>query len=159
MLVVLPASIAFGVTVYSAIGPTYAAYGAIAGIVGATVIGLVAATLRGTDRLISAPCAPAAAVLAAFAIELSVRRRLVGDRAADDHARGHRRSSSRSCSGFVGIGRLIRYISYPVVAAISAVGLIIIGSQIPASSVPRLTLQMVWTSSFRHRHGTGAPSR
>ena len=66
MLVVLPASIAFGVTVYSAIGPTYAAYGAIAGIVGATVIGLVAATLGGTDRLISAPCAPAAAVLATW---------------------------------------------------------------------------------------------
>ena len=70
MLVALPASMAFGMTVYSVLGPAYAAYGAIAGIVGATVIGLVASTLGGTDRLISAPCAPAAAVLAAFAYEL-----------------------------------------------------------------------------------------
>ena len=60
MLVALPASITLGVIVYSVLGPTYAAYGAIAGIVGATVIGLVASTLGGTDRLISAPCAPAA---------------------------------------------------------------------------------------------------
>ena len=68
MLVALPASIAFGVTIYTAIGPTHAALGALAGIVGASVIGLMASTFGGTDRLISAPCAPAAAVLSAFAI-------------------------------------------------------------------------------------------
>ena len=66
-----PASIAFGVTVYSAVGPSYAAIGALAGVIGATVVGLLASTLGGTDRLISAPCAPAAAVLTAFAIELT----------------------------------------------------------------------------------------
>ena len=62
MLVALPAAIAFGVTVFSAIGPAYAVHGALAGIVGTVAIGLVAAPLGGTDRLISAPCAPAAAV-------------------------------------------------------------------------------------------------
>jgi len=40
MLVALPASIAFGVTIYSAIAPAHAALGALAGIVGATVIRL-----------------------------------------------------------------------------------------------------------------------
>ena len=45
MLVALPASIAFGVTVYAAMGPAYAAYGALAGIIGATVMGLVASTM------------------------------------------------------------------------------------------------------------------
>ena len=63
MLVALPASVAFGVTVYSAVSPYYAAFGALAGILGATALGLIAPTLGGTDRLISAPCAPAAAVL------------------------------------------------------------------------------------------------
>lgn len=132
MLVVLPASIAFGVTVYSAIGPTYAAYGAIAGIVGATVIGLVAATLGGTDRLISAPCAPAAAVLAAFAIEL-VRQGVASSVIVLLMIMlGVIAGLIQILLGFVGIGRLIRYIPYPVVSGyLSAVGLIIIGSQIP----------------------------
>src|SRR5512142_1036024 len=70
MLVALPAAVAFGVTVYSAISPQYAAFGALAGILGAAALGLIAPTFGGTDRLISAPCAPAAAVLSAFAIEL-----------------------------------------------------------------------------------------
>ena len=70
MLVALPAAVAFGVTVYAAIGPQYAAFGALTGILGATALGLIAPTFGGTDRLISAPCAPAAAVLSAFAIEL-----------------------------------------------------------------------------------------
>ena len=72
MLVALPASIAFGVTVYSAISPGHAPLGALAGIIGAIVIGSLAAVLGGTDRLISAPCAPAAALLSAFAIEMAV---------------------------------------------------------------------------------------
>lgn len=55
---------------YSAINPHYAAFGALVGILGATALGLIAPTFGGTDRLISAPCAPAAAVLSAFAIQL-----------------------------------------------------------------------------------------
>ena len=70
MLVALPAAVAFGVTVYAAIGPHYVALGAVAGMLGAAALGLIAPVFGGTDRLISAPCAPAAAVLSAFAIEL-----------------------------------------------------------------------------------------
>ncbi len=51
MLVALPSAIAFGVTIYAAISPGYAAVGALAGIIGATVIGLVAGTLGGTDQV------------------------------------------------------------------------------------------------------------
>ena len=68
MLVALPASVAFGVTVYAAIDPHYAAFGALAGVLGAMALGLIAPTFGGTDRLITAPCAPAAAVLSAFAM-------------------------------------------------------------------------------------------
>ena len=68
MLVALPSAIAFGVTIYAAIGPAYASLGAIAGILGATALGLVAPALGGTNRLITAPCAPAAAVMAAVAV-------------------------------------------------------------------------------------------
>ncbi|WP_083518513.1 SulP family inorganic anion transporter [Dechloromonas denitrificans] len=132
MLVALPASIAFGVTIYAAIAPSYAAIGALAGIIGATVIGLVASTLGGTDRLISAPCAPAAAVLSAFAIEL------VGQ-GIDPNTivlllvlLGVLAGIVQLLLGFIGVGRLIKYIPYPVVSGyLSGVGLIIIGSQIP----------------------------
>src|SRR3990172_10394929 len=70
MLVALPSAIAFGVTIYSPLGGSYAAYGALAGILGATALGFVAPLLGGTNRLITAPCAPAAAVMSALAIEL-----------------------------------------------------------------------------------------
>ena len=62
MLVALPSAIAFGVTIYASLGGSYAAYGALAGILGATALGLVASSMGGTNRLITAPCAPAAAV-------------------------------------------------------------------------------------------------
>jgi SulP family sulfate permease len=58
MLVVLPASVAFGVTIYAAIGPEYAGLGAFAGVLGAVALGIIAPILGGTDRLVSAPCAP-----------------------------------------------------------------------------------------------------
>ena len=104
MLVALPAAIAFGVTVYSAIAPSYAAIGALAGIIGATVIGLVASTLGGTDRLISAPCAPAAAVLSAFAIELTSQGVAPG-------------ACRRSSSGFRPAGKEVCVTVPPVVRA------------------------------------------
>jgi len=132
MFVALPAAIAFGVTVYGAIGPTLAGQGAVAGIVGATLMGLVASALGGAPRLISAPCAPAAAVLSAFAIEMVSR----GD---DPNVIvllliivGILAGLIQVLLGLVGVGRLIKYIPYPVVSGyLTGVGLIIIGSQIP----------------------------
>lgn len=131
MLVALPASVAFGVTVYSAIGPGYAPSGALAGILGAAALGLIASIFGGTDRLISAPCAPAAAVLAAFAIKL------VQQEVPPEHivllliVLGVLTGLVQVLLGFLGIGRLIRYIPYTVVSGyLSGVGMIIIGSQI-----------------------------
>ena len=69
MLVALPSAIAFGVTIYSPLGTSYVAQGALAGILGVTALGLIAPILGGTNRLITAPCAPAAAVVSAFALE------------------------------------------------------------------------------------------
>jgi len=132
MLVAFPASIAFGVTVYGAIAPSYAAFGALAGIVGVVVLGLLASWLGGTERLVSAPCAPAAAVLSAFAIQMAQR----GD--SPDLivlmlvVVGMLAGLIQAGLGIVGIGGLIKYIPYPVVSGyLTGVGLIIIGSQIP----------------------------
>jgi len=132
MLVALPSAIAFGVTIYSPLGASYAAQGALAGILGATALGLIAPALGGTNRLITAPCAPAAAVLSAFAIEFM-------------HGGGKLESALLMVSmlgllagllqiffGTVRLGQLIKYMPYPVVSGyLSGVGLYIIGGQMP----------------------------
>jgi SulP family sulfate permease len=132
MLVALPSAIAFGVTIYAAVGGAYSAYGAMAGILGATALGLVAPALGGTPRLITAPCAPAAAVLSAYAIELvqagtapeSILFLLV--------AIGLLAGLMQVAYGALGLGSLIKYMPYPVVSGyLSGVGLIILFSQLP----------------------------
>ena len=73
MLVALPSSIAFGVLVYSALGPAHAGDGALAGILGAAALGLIAPLLSRNGGFISAPCAPAAAVLAGARLQLAAQ--------------------------------------------------------------------------------------
>lgn len=132
MLVALPSAIAFGVTIYSPLGSSYVAQGALAGILGVTALGLIAPALGGTNRLITAPCAPAAAVVSAFAIEFI-------------HGGGSPESALLLISilglmagliqvtfGAVRLGQLIKYMPYPVVSGyLSGVGLYIIASQVP----------------------------
>ena len=121
MLVALPSSIAFGLVVYSALGPGYAAQGAMAGIAGTIAIGIVAPIFGGTPRLISAPCAPAAAVMAALAVDL------VGATASADAGAVQAEQALLQLTlvaglagalqflfGAIGGGRLIKYIPYPV---------------------------------------------
>lgn len=132
MLVALPASVAFGVTVYAAIAPHYAAFGALAGVLGAMALGLIAPTFGGTDRLISAPCAPSAAVLSAFAIEMVRQGVAPASIVLLMTVLGILTGVLQVLIGFLGIGRLIKYIPYPVVSGyLSGVGLIIIAGQIP----------------------------
>lgn len=132
MLVALPAAIAFGVTIYATIGGHYAAYGAIAGILGVAAIGLVASLLGGTNRLISAPSAPAAAVLSAFALEY-----IAQDVAPDLvfymlMVIAFLAGLFQIIFGAVGLGRLIKYMPFPVVSGyLSGVGLYIIAVQTP----------------------------
>lgn len=132
MLVALPASVAFGVTVYAAISPSYAAFGALAGVVGAACLGLIASAMGGTDRLISAPCAPAAALLTAFTLNA------IAHGVANETVvlmltiMGILAGVIQLLMGFLGVGKLIRYVPFPVVSGyMTAVGLIIIGSQLP----------------------------
>ena len=131
MLVALPAAVAFGVTVYSVVGPDYAAFGALAGILGAAALGLIAPIFGGADRLISAPCAPAAAVLSAFAIELVKQGMAPANIILLLTVLGILTGLVQILLGFLGIGRMIKYIPYTVVSGyLSGVGIIIIGSQI-----------------------------
>lgn len=147
MLVALPSAIAFGVAVYTLLGPEYVAAGVRSGILGAIVLGLVASFIGGAPRLISAPCAPAAAVLAALCTEaLSGSKGPVPpDRLAAILVIVALFSGLlQTAYGLSGGGRLIKYIPYPVVSGyLSAVGVIIFLGQFPKflglGSTPLLT--------------------
>jgi SulP family sulfate permease len=136
MLVALPSSIAFGLATYTILGSEHAGEGAMAGILGAAALGLVAPFVGRTRGLISAPCAPAAAVLSATITDL---------------AAGHPGTSLKAGDilpllalvalfsallqvlyGAVGGGRLIKFIPYPVVSGyLSGVGVLIALGQLP----------------------------
>ncbi|MEK7400774.1 MAG: SulP family inorganic anion transporter [Gemmatimonadota bacterium] len=132
MLVALPSAIAFGVTIFAPLGVDYAAQGAVAGILGAMALGLVAPLAGGTDRLISAPCAPAAAVLSALALDLTAGGVPAAGVVAMLMIVALMTAALQIAFGAVGLGRLIKYMPYPVVSGyLSGVGLLIILAQLP----------------------------
>jgi sulfate permease, SulP family len=132
MLVALPSAIAFGVTIFSPLGAGNVAQGALAGILGATALGLIAPAFGGTDRLITAPCAPAAAVLVAVAIEFARQGINTESSILMLMLIGLLAGCVQIGLGLVGVGRLIKYVPYPVVCGyLSGVGLTIIGGQLP----------------------------
>ncbi|MBI4678357.1 MAG: SLC26A/SulP transporter family protein [Elusimicrobia bacterium] len=131
MLVALPQALAFGVAIFAPLGTQYAAEGAIAGFIGASALGIVASLPGGAPRLISSPCAPAAAVMAALAAHLSVSQ-------PPQQAALSLVVTALLCAalqigyGAVGGGRLIKYIPYPVVTGyLSGVAVLIFMSQAP----------------------------
>ena len=136
MLVALPSSIAFGVLTYTALGPEYIGMGAMAGFLGAAALGLAAPFFGRTGGLISAPCAPAAAVLTALVAGL------LGGKAGAPLApqdvlpllalTALLAAGFQVCYGVIGGGRLIKFIPYPVVSGyLSGVGLLIALGQLP----------------------------
>ncbi len=132
MLVALPSAIAFGVTIFTPLGGQYGARGAMAGMLGAMVLGLIAGLFGGTKRLISAPCAPAAAVLSALTIDMMQSGYPVPVIVTSLLLVTLLSSLVQMCFGVLRMGQLINYMPYPVVCGyLSGVGLIIILSQLP----------------------------
>ncbi len=133
MLVALPSAIAFGISVYTPLGESYAGMAALSGVIGTIVIGLITPLVGGTARLVSAPAAPAAAVLSVFVLE-QVR---IGEF-------GYAQipilvtiailfaGIFQILLGIIGGGRLIKFIPYPVVTGyLGGLGILIIMAQLP----------------------------
>ncbi len=132
MLIALPSAIAFGVSIYSPFGGSFLAHGALAGILGVTALGLLAPALGGTNRLITAPCAPAAAVLTAFVIEYLIIGNGLESALLMLSLLGLMAGIIQVLFGAVRLGTLIKYMPYPVVSGyLSGVGFYIIASQTP----------------------------
>jgi SulP family sulfate permease len=120
MLVAVPSAVAYGVSVYGPLGGDSVARGVRAGILGAIAMGLVAPALGGTPRLISAPCAPAAAVLAALVLELRAGTGAISPDwiAALLALVAVMSAGLQLLYGMIAGGRLIKYIPYPVVSGL-----------------------------------------
>ena len=157
MLVALPSAIAFGITIFAPLGAEFGAKGALAGMLGVTALGLIAATFGGTQRLISAPCAPAAAVLSALTIQMSQAGVGSGAIVMSLFLVALVASGSQILFGVLKIGQLIKYMPFPVVSGyLSGVGLIIIFSQIPKwLALPK---GMNWFDGFQHSELWQTPS-
>jgi SulP family sulfate permease len=132
MLVALPSSIAFGVLVFSVISPQMVGEGAFVGMIGAAAMGLAAPLFGRTPALVSAPCAPAAAILSGLAIEL-VHHGMDAHRIAGLLALTALLAALlQILYGLLKGGRLIKYIPFPVVSGyLSGVGVIIALGQLP----------------------------
>lgn len=132
MLVALPSSIAFGIVVFSAISPQKVAEGALVGMMGAAALGLIAPLFGRTPALISAPCAPAAAVLSGLAVQLAHDGIAVDKIPSLLAITGLLAAFLQITYGILKGGRLIKYIPFPVVSGyLSGVGLIIAIGQLP----------------------------
>ncbi len=135
MLVAMPSSVAFGILVYTSLGAEYAGQGAMAGLLGAAAIGIVAPLCGRTAGLISAPCAPAAAVLTAFIAGILAERPGTADAGIILPLMALTALLAALLQifyGLIGGGRLIKFIPFQVVSGyLSAVGLIIAIGQLP----------------------------
>ncbi len=132
MLVALPSAIALGVTIFFPLGPSHVAHGALAGIIGVVALGLVAPAAGSTRLLVSAPCAPAAAVLAAFALQYAGSGADPADAALLFFLLAASAGLLQIAFGALRLGQLIRYMPYPVVSGfLSGVGLYIVACHVP----------------------------
>jgi SulP family sulfate permease len=133
MLVALPSSIAYGIAVYAVLGSEYVAYGVIAGILGAIAMGILASLFGGAPGLISAPCAPAAAVMGALAAEMIKSANVSPPQVLVFLTLVALLSGAlQLVYGALGGGRFIKYIPYPVVSGyLSGVGVLIFIGQLP----------------------------
>ncbi len=131
-LVALPASVAYGVVVLSAVGPEHAGAGALAGILGAAALGVTAPLVSRNGGFVSAPCAPAAAVLAGLAASRSAEGMPPGRVTSLLALTALLAALLQVLLGAVRAGRLIKYIPYQVVSGyLSGVALIIAIGQLP----------------------------
>lgn len=139
-IVALPLALAFGIQAFGGIdSPTASSMGALAGLVGATMLGFFAALFGGTHSQISGPTGPMTVITAA----------LVSGAWATAHAAGMSDTAAFSqvlitmslaglfCGlfqvlfGVIKIGKYVRYIPYPVLSGfMSGIGVIIILQQL-----------------------------
>lgn len=132
-IVALPLALAFGIQAFGGIDdPAARAMGAMAGLVGATMLGFFAALFGGTHSQISGPTGPMTVITASLVSGAWVASQ--GDFTSVIVAMS---LAGMFCGlfqvlfGLLGIGKYVRYIPYPVLSGfMSGIGVIIILGQV-----------------------------
>ncbi len=133
LLVALPSAIAYGLIIFSGLGESYTKQAAVVGIIGTIILSIFASVFGKTPGMISAPSAPAGAVLSAFVMEL-VHRKNVSLEYIPIFVTLTALFAGiiQFATGKAGGGKLVKYIPYPVVTGyLGSVGLLIILGQVP----------------------------
>jgi sulfate permease, SulP family len=133
MLLALPPSVAYGLVIYAPLGAGFSGVAALSGIIGTVCMGLIVPLFGGARRLVSAPSAPAAAVLSVFVADL-VKHGTIPIDVIPVYITciSILLAILQIIIGQTGGGNVIKYIPYPVVSGyLSSVSVLIILRQIP----------------------------
>lgn len=133
MLVAMPSTIAYGIMSFAPLGPAYAGAAAFGAVIGTVMFNLITPLVGGTKCLITAPSAPAAAVVSVFVMEMMAKGTIPPE-IIPVYV-----SLLTVFSGLVqflignfGGGKFVKYIPFPVITGyLFGVGILIILGQIP----------------------------
>ncbi len=122
-IVSLPLAIAFGVAAFAPLGPEYIAQGALAGLYAAIIAGALASIFGGTPAQISGPTAPMSVVVTSVIVKLMKDPELASIGTSQAEVILLIVSVTilfgglfQVLLGFLGGGKLIKFIPYPVVS-------------------------------------------
>jgi len=117
-VIALPLALAFGVAAFSPMGPAHASTGALVGLLGAIFTGFFASCFGGTPAQITGPTGPMTAVVTLF-VASSMMGRTSEDVPMVMTLTGFAVAIGGGLQilfGWLGAGKLVKYIPYPVIA-------------------------------------------
>ena len=133
-IVALPLALAFGIQAFGSIDdPSASSMGALAGLVGATLLGFFASLFGGTHSQISGPTGPMTVITATLISGVWASQHSLSAVLISMSMAGLFCGLFQILFGIIKIGKYVRYIPYPVLSGfMSGIGVIIILQQLYA---------------------------
>ena len=131
-IVALPLALAFGIQAFGGIdNPAASSMGALAGLIGATLLGFFASLFGGTHSQISGPTGPMTVITAALISGVWASQQSMSAVLISMSLAGLFCGLFQIIFGIIKLGKYVRYIPYPVLSGfMSGIGVIIILQQI-----------------------------
>ena len=133
-IVALPLALAFGIQTFGSVDdPSASSMGALAGLVGATLLGFFASLFGGTHSQISGPTGPMTVITATLISGVWASQHSLSAVLISMSMAGLFCGLFQILFGIIKIGKYVRYIPYPVLSGfMSGIGVIIILQQLYA---------------------------
>ncbi|MBO7602146.1 MAG: SulP family inorganic anion transporter [Bacteroidaceae bacterium] len=147
-IVALPLALAFGIQAFGSVDdPSASSIGALAGLIGATLLGFFASLFGGTHSQISGPTGPMTVITATLISGVWASQHSLSAVLISMSMAGIFCGLFQILFGVIKIGKYVRYIPYPVLSGfMSGIGVIIILQQLYALvglKSPVLTVDMI----------------